>query len=101
MFSKIRLFGDDCLLYSIVEVVEDECKLQRGLHEIESWSDRWQVSFNIKKCHLLSIRKRGNDVNSLYTLKGVALESVEHHPYLRIELQSNLKWNYRIEKIRT
>ena len=33
-----------------------------------------------------------------YTLKEIELESADHHPYLGVELQFDLKWNYHIAK---
>lgn len=32
-------------------------------------------------------------------MNGIPLESVSHHPYLRIELSSNLNWSFHIENI--
>ena len=46
--SSVRLFADDCLLYRVVDTKEDECKLQRDLFELELWSNKWQLDFNIK-----------------------------------------------------
>ena len=97
--SKVKLFADDCLLYRIVDSKEDESKLQDDLTELQNWADKWQMSFNTKKCHLLSVQKKGHHVNSQYKLYGNILEIVEHHPYLGVELQLNLKWDHHIKQI--
>ena len=57
------------------------------------------MSFNIKKCFLLSVRKKGHQVISQYKIYGKILEAVEHHPYLGVELQSDLKWDHHIKQI--
>ena len=97
--SKVNLFADDCLLYRIVDSKENESKLQDDLTELQNWADKWQISFNNKKCHLLSVQKKGHHVNSQYKLYGNILKIVEHHPYLGIELQSDLKWDHHIKQI--
>ena len=60
--SSVRLFADDCLLYRVVDTEEDERKLQRDLFELELWSNKWQLDFNIKKCHQLCVRKKGHEI---------------------------------------
>ena len=32
-------------------------------------------------------------------MNGVPLDTVTHHPYLRVELSSNLNWSFHIENI--
>ena len=60
--SSVRLFADDCLLYRVVDTEEDERKLQRDLFELELWSNKWQLDFNIKKCHQLCVGKKGHEI---------------------------------------
>ena len=93
--SKVKLFADDCLLYRIVDSKEDESKFRDNLTELQNLADKWQMSFNTKKCHLLSVQKKGHHVNSQYKLYGNILEIVEHHPYLGVELQSDLEWDHK------
>ena len=97
--SSKRLFADDCLLYRVVDTKEDKCKLQRDLFELELWSNKWQLDFNIKKCYQLCVRKKGHEITSQYTLKGKTLKLVEHRPYLGVEWQSNMKWDQHIHQI--
>ena len=97
--SSVQLFADDCLLYRVVDTEEDERKLQRDLFELELWSNKWQLDFNIKKCHQLCVRKKGHEITSEYTLKGKTLKPGEHHPCLGVEWQSNMKWDQHIHQI--
>ncbi len=34
-----------------------------------------------------------------YVLNGTTLATVDHHPYLGVELQSNMKWDEHINNI--
>jgi hypothetical protein len=97
--SKIRLFADDSLLYREIDNEEDSDKLQEDLKALEEWAWKWQMDFNAKKCYLLSMKKRGDRTIRQYTLNGHNLAQVDHHPYLGIELQSNLKWDEHINNI--
>ena len=51
--SECRLFADDTLLYN---TRENKQVLQRDLDMLGSWSRRWQLSFNIDKCSVLSVK---------------------------------------------
>ena len=44
--STIRLFADDTILYSIVELASDAEHLQSDLSAIERWLTKWQMKFN-------------------------------------------------------
>ena len=93
--SHCRLFADDALLYN---TYNNANILQNDLTRLESWSKQWQMSFNISKCFFLRVGNLDVD-NCSYYLGGTLLEKVNSHPYLGVELQSNLKWNKHIESI--
>ena len=48
-----------------------------------TWSRRWQLSFNIDKCLVLSVKDCVSRLD--YYLDGRRLENVNSHPYLGIE----------------
>lgn len=52
--------------------------------------ERIYLAHSILSC--MNLWKSAYDVNNKYTLKEIALESVDHHPFLSIELQSHLSW---------
>ena len=86
-------------MYRKVGTYDDSRKLQADLDALDQWSIRWQMNFNVKKCHLLSARKRTHTITNQYILKGKVLEPVEHYPYLGVELESNMKWDHHIKQI--
>ena len=57
------------------------------------------MSLNRDKCKILNVYRSKNPIIHQYTLNGVPLESVSHHPYLGVELSSNLNWSFHIENI--
>ena len=60
------------------------------------------MSFNVAKCCVLRIsRKRRNLQHQAYTIKGTTLKEVHQHPYLGVELTSNLSWESQVDKVAT
>ena len=56
--SEIRLFADDCILYRTIAADSDSIQLQKDIDSLHSWSVAWQMNFNAKKCHILSISRK-------------------------------------------
>ena len=71
----VRLFADDSKVYSEIKSQEDINKLQKGIDDMVSWSEKWLMRFNSKKCKILHLgknnpnhtyhMKEGNDINPL------------------------------------
>ena len=94
--SSIKLFADDAILFKAIDTHRDTLSLQQDLDKMINWSERWQMRFNAKKCHILRICKKKSKITRDYKIQDTILEPVEHHPYLGIEIQSDLKWNHHI-----
>ena len=56
----------------------------------------WQLNFNVTKCAVLSIEKKKSEIN--YFLCNQIIMNVDTHPYLGIELKSNIKWEADYDK---
>ena len=95
--SKIRLFADDCVLYREINEKLDCLELQQDLQKLVDWSHTWQMSFNINKCHSLHAHKKKQPIIHTYTMDNTLVTPVTHHPYLGIELQSDLRWTTHIQ----
>jgi len=80
--TRCRLFADDCLLYRIIDGLEDQVQLQLDLRELEQWAADWGMQFNPSKCHVLSANKRYHH-HQYYELCGVLKRSVMEFPYHR------------------
>ena len=58
--SSVRLFADDCLLYRRIRTRDDHTRLQKDLVSLEKWAKENGMSFNAKKCYILSIRNKSS-----------------------------------------
>ena len=94
--SQTRLFANDCLLYREIKTQEDHHTLQQTLKHLESWAKTWGMSFNAKKCYILSTRQKSN---YFYSLDNTILQQVTFNPYLGITISEDLKWSRHINNI--
>ena len=62
-----------------------------------SWAKNWHMRFNASKCTVLTITKK-TPIKSTYIIGGQALEQVDHHHYLGVELSKNLGWDHQINQ---
>ena len=94
--SQVRLFADDCLLYRQINDISDQIKLQKDLESLENWAEDWGMSFNARKCYIMSIK---NKAPYFYKLKDHILETVTSIPYLGVTISDDLKWNQHVGSI--
>ena len=93
--TRIKLFADDCLLYRTIDTKQDHKQLQ-DLNTLVDWSHTWLMTFNAAKCHLLKITRKTKILDTEYKIDNHTLLRVQHHPYLRVELTSDLTWKHHI-----
>jgi len=91
--SNIRLFADDCIVYRTIRSQNDSCKLKNDISSLLRLAETWQVRFNSKKCHILSISRQRNKSSPVYYLGTDELSTVSSHTYLGITVSSDLKWH--------
>ena len=60
------------------------------------WFNTWLVRYNAAKCHLLKITRQRKCLSTKHNLNGSQLQEVSHHPYLGVELSSDLTWKTHI-----
>ena len=96
--SSVRLFADDCLLYSEINSQNDHNKLQKDLENLEKWAENWGMRFNATKCYIMSIKKK---THKFYQLGGHILEQVDSNPYPGLQISEDLKWSTHIMAYRT
>ena len=96
--SKVRLFADDCLLYTSVNSLKDQIQLQEDLKPLENWANQWGMRFNATKCYIMSIHRAKIPLTYLYSLNNHILEQVNENPYLGLTISDNLKWSSQINK---
>ena len=97
--NHVRLFADDCLLYTFGKTQEKLQTLQEDLDKLQEWQDRWEMKFNPKKCKVMQITYKRNPPKPKFNLGGVDLEEVKSHPYLGVQFDNNMKWGTHIDQI--
>jgi len=93
------LFADDCILYRQIRTPGDCTSLQQDITRLYNWSLTWQMVFNTKKCHILSISRKRDRPTITYTLGTEKLSVVESYPYLGVTVSSDLRWHHHINTI--
>ena len=97
--GHMGLFADDSALYGVVGSIQDAQSLQHDLDNLNEWAHKWQMSFNADKCSILRIYRCHNPIDYQYKIGGQELTTVQHHPYLGVELTRDLNWNKHISNI--
>ena len=97
--STVRLFADDTMLYSPIHNHSDSEALQEDLSKLEKWEEKWQMGFNVVKCHQLTVSTKNNIINTSYNLHGQTLEKVKDAKYLGVEISEKLSWKTHVNSI--
>ena len=97
--SSIRLFADDSIIYRKISSKTDHEILQTDLSQLQTWSDKWQMEFNVSKCVHLPITNKTKPSTHKYSLSGKPLSTVSSHSYLGVKLDSKLTWTNHVTDI--
>ena len=83
-----------CFFQMTVYYTEIKVKIRTSTRssEISCWSHTWQMSFNINKCYTLHDHRKKQPIIHTNTMDNTPVTPDTHHPYLDIELQSDLRW---------
>ena len=91
--SQMRLFAD--LIYRTIQSTQDHLLLQDDLNILTAWADLWLMQFNISKCKILQVSLCSKSIYQ-YKMNGIALQTVENHSYLGVQLNHKMSWNTHI-----
>ena len=97
--NHVRLFADDCILYSKVAGPEDASSLQKDLDTLTSWQNKWQMAFNAQKCYILHFTHSHTPYDHTYTLTNTVLQEVPSYTYLGVDISKDLTWNSHVDRI--
>ena len=96
--SDIRLFADDSIIYKEITSPSDHNVLQKDLESLATWSNTWLMSFNVKKCAIMSVTLKKKPSLFSYTIHGEELHRVSQHDYLGVTISNDLNWSKHCQK---
>ncbi|PIK55642.1 putative RNA-directed DNA polymerase from mobile element jockey-like [Apostichopus japonicus] len=96
--SDVRMFADDLILYRQINSHSDCDNLQKDINSLCNWETAWQMRFNKSKCFIMRMTHKKNIPNHEYSMGDSILQEVKHHPYLGVELSSDLTWSKHINQ---
>ena len=99
--SPLRLFADDCLLYRVINGVEDTNRLQEDLNKLSEWANTWQLKFNVSKCTVICCTRCLTPFTHVYILNNCTLNVSDQHTYLGVIIHKLLSWSPHISDIVT
>ena len=96
--NTLKLFADDSKICKKTKSHQDALELQNDLDCLMSWSDRWQLGFDVNKCKGLHMGL--TNMQHKYTMRygndKVALSEVESEKDLGIMFDSEMKFQAHI-----
>lgn len=96
----VRLFADDCLIYSKISSHSDQVNLNSALQTIHEWCTKWDMKINYDKTVFARItNKTKNALSFNYELVGKELKRVTHFKYLGVTISEDLNWKTHINKL--
>ena len=86
------MFADDTKIYRQITSREDALLLQSDINKLHEWSKIWQLHFNHKKCHVLTMGKFENiKVAHRYAVYGNEMEHVSEEKELGVTIDADLR----------
>lgn len=96
---QMRLFADDCVVYTTVNTREDQVKLNDSLAAIQNWCDIWGMKLNATKTTCISFTHKKNALQFTYTINNIPLRKCDEVTYLGVTLTTKLNWEPHINNI--
>ena len=80
-------FADDTKVAKVVKDEQSAKEMQEVINKLESWSDKWGMHFNVKKCCIVHFGQK--NAKHVYKMNGQALESVSVQRDLGVSITNN------------
>lgn len=96
---KIKLYADDCVMYSEIDSVSDQLRLNEAFEKIVKWCNDWQMTINFDKTVFMKISRKRSNLHFQYSARNILLAEVEHIKYLGIWISNDLRWTKHINTV--
>ena len=98
--SFVRLFADDSsLMYSSLDPLEVERRLNLDLVVLNDWAKRWLVNFNPQKTEYMMFTFRRDIMPMNLVFDDQDIQLVENHKHLGITFSADCRWSVHIDNI--
>jgi hypothetical protein len=87
------LFADDTKLARIINSPSDVREIQDDITKVSFWTHHWSLKFNFEKCESLSVTRKRQPVNSVYTINGKPISKTISQKDLGVLTTPTLKWD--------
>ena len=93
----MRLFADDCLLYSHIRSQATVASVQNDIDNLKLWKNKCLMSFNPDKCEVLRVtNKRTRVIQYNYCIHRSMLRNVDSAKYVGIMIAKSISWKVNI-----
>lgn len=96
---KVKLYADDCVLYSEVHSTSDQLLLNQAFQKVASWCEEWQMVINFDKTVFMRITHKKKPLHFRYNANNTFLTEVTNYKYLGLFISNDLCWNKHITHV--
>ena len=97
------MYADDSTLYARIRSPADraevEASLNRDLHQISIWGNRWKTTFEPSKCKFMTLSRKRIPSQMDLLFDGHRLTSTNELDILGITIDPKLSWSKHLTKI--
>lgn len=96
---KMKLFADDCLIYSPIGCEDDQINLNRCLQALDEWCLTWDMEINYSKTTFTHIRSSRSKFSFIYHIGNHPLNNAASFKYLGVSIMHTLQWHSHVDNI--
>lgn len=97
--TKLRLFANDCVIYSPIHNFENSTKLQQDLDTVALWCQDSSMPLNLTKCKSMSFSRKRTTVHHTYFINSLPLDSASSYKYLGVHMYPSLSFAPHVQSI--
>ena len=97
VLTVIKKFADDTKTGSIVDTIAQCENLQRQLDNFCSWSEEWQMLFNLDKCKVMHLGS--SNLKYTYSMNGQCLKTTDSEKDLGVYICSSMKPSMQVAEV--